>query len=154
MKTNLLLSALLFTTAASAEKVRLTDCPEAVQQTIRQNQRDGRVDEVKTTLVDQKTIYVAEVELAGDRDLEIHVANDGALLKTREEITLQGLPEPVKKAADKLANEKGGKLEDPKKVIESGATTYKLEIDRHDGPDWKVTFASDGKILSEKVKSD
>ena len=137
---------------AAAAEVRLADCPPAVQTTIQQHSRDGRIDEIESYSIQGKMLYVAEVELAGDRDLKIHVAADGALMKTREDSTLAEVPEAVRKAVEGKLN--GGVADDVDKETAGSSITYHVEIDRKGAPDTNLTIDSTGKVLSETEERD
>jgi hypothetical protein len=50
------------------DELALEQCPANVQETIRANARDGKVDEVKSITIDDRTLYVAEIDLPGRRD--------------------------------------------------------------------------------------
>lgn len=137
---------------AGAKDVKLADCPPAVRATIEGNKRDGRIDEVDRYLIEGKTLYVAEVDLPGDRDLKIHVGADGGLLKTREDIALAEIPAAVNRVVtDKLAD---GKVDDVDKEIAGKTVTYHVEIDRKADADLKLVLAEDGKVLSETEEID
>lgn len=153
MKTTILSIALISIAGhLSAAEVRLADCPSAVQATIQQNSRDGRLDEIESYSIQGKMLYVAEVELAGGRDLKIHVAADGALVKTREDSTLAEAPESVRKAVEAKLN--GGIADDVDKETVGQTVTYHVEIDRKGAPDLELTIDSAGKILSETEEHD
>lgn len=160
MKTNssflffivLITAATLRASMANAEEISLTACPPAVQETIRQNQRAGVLDEVKVISIEGRSLYLAEVKLAGDRDLKIQVSSDGSLLKTREEIPLAELPAAVKEAAAKLVPA-GGSIDDVEREVAAGKTTYRLEIDRPQTRDLKLHLAEDGAVLNQRDDS-
>ena len=153
MKTMILPFALVSLAGfANAAEVRLADCPPAVQATIQQNSRDGRLDEIESYSIQGKALYVAEVELAGDRDLKIHVAADGTLVKTREDATLAEVPAAVRTAVEGKLN--GGVADDVDKETAGSTVTYHVEIDRKGAPDTNLTIDSAGKILSESEEHD
>lgn len=65
------------------EKVKLEDCPAAVQQTIKDNAAGGTILEVeKETKKDGTVVYEAEVKKSDGTKVEIEVAADGTLIKT------------------------------------------------------------------------
>jgi phosphopantothenoylcysteine synthetase/decarboxylase len=71
---------------AKEEKVKLVDCPEAVQKTIKGNANGGRIVEIeKETKKDGTVVYEAEVKKADGKEIELVVAADGTLLKVEEE---------------------------------------------------------------------
>lgn len=64
------------------ESVKLTDCPAAVQQTIKDNAAGGEILEVeKETAKDGAVVYEAEVKKADGKKVDIKVAADGKLIK-------------------------------------------------------------------------
>ena len=63
------------------EKVKLADCPEAVQKTIKDNANGGTIVEIeKETNKDGTVTYEAEVKKADGTEIEIEVAADGKLI--------------------------------------------------------------------------
>ena len=68
------------------EKVKLSDCPEAVQKTIKDNANGGKIVEIeKETSKDGTVTYEAEVKKADGTEIEIEVAADGKLIKIETE---------------------------------------------------------------------
>lgn len=67
------------------EKVKLSDCPAAVQKTIKDNANGGEILEVeKETNKDGAVVYEAEVKKAGGKKVET-VTEDGKLLGVEDE---------------------------------------------------------------------
>ena len=68
------------------EKVKLADCPEAVQKTIKDNANSGTIVEIeKETNKDGTVTYEAEVKKTDGTVIEIEVAADGKLLEIEVE---------------------------------------------------------------------
>ena len=68
------------------EKVKLEDCPEAVQKTIKDQAGDGKIVEVeKETAKDGTVTYEAEVKKADGKVIDIEVAADGKLIAVENE---------------------------------------------------------------------
>ena len=68
------------------EKVKLADCPEAVQKTINDNANGGKIVEIeKETSKDGTVTYEAEVKKTDGTEIEIVVAADGKLIKIETE---------------------------------------------------------------------
>lgn len=156
MKTILLNSLIALSLSSFAfadEDVSLDQCPPAVRETIQKHLRNGKIDEIERKHVGDRSIYIAEVELPGrrdDNDLEIHVAEDGKLLKLIEDIDLKDVPAPVR---DTLRGF-GGKIDDIDRVESGGQVTYHAEIDRENDHDLDVVVASDGKVIRETRDDD
>jgi hypothetical protein len=72
-------------TYAKEEKVKLSDCPEAVQKTIKDKANGGTIVEVeKETKKDGTVVYEAEIKKDG-KEIEVEVAADGTLIKVEQE---------------------------------------------------------------------
>jgi hypothetical protein len=68
------------------EKVKLEDCPQAVQKTIKDNADGGKILEIeKETNKDGTVTYEAEVKKADGTVIEIEVAADGKLIDVEVE---------------------------------------------------------------------
>jgi hypothetical protein len=72
--------------SAKEEKVKLSDCPAAVQKTIKENANGGKILEVeKETKKDGTVVYEAEVKKSDGKKIEIEVAEDGKLIGVEDE---------------------------------------------------------------------
>lgn len=68
------------------EKVKLEDCPAAVQKTIKAKAGDGKVVEVeKETKKDGTVVYEAEIKTADGKEVEITVGADGKVIDVEDE---------------------------------------------------------------------
>jgi len=144
-----LLCAALISPALAADDISLAKCPAAVQSTIRDHAKNGKIDDVKAVTVDGRTLYIGDVDFTNDDDLKVFVAEDGTLVKTRQDVRLSSIPDAVQAAVKKMVPQ-GGQAEDVDKEISGGKTTYLVEIDRPKSPDLKVVFAEDGSVLSQQ----
>jgi hypothetical protein len=71
---------------AKEEKVKLADCPEAVQKTINDQAQGGKIVEIeKETKKDGTVVYEAEIKTTDGKEVEVTVAADGTLLGTETE---------------------------------------------------------------------
>src|SRR5688500_14632103 len=59
--------------------LKLSDCPKAVQRTLKREANGSELEEISKEEEDGKTVYEAEAEIDG-KDYEIEVAADGTLL--------------------------------------------------------------------------
>ena len=155
MKTISALIALACTTALSSaqmerREVHLDECPQPVQATVNANASGGHIEEVDVIHIEGKTIYIAEIEQSRHRDLKVYVSGNGALLKTREELFLREVPEPVRTAAQGI----GGTVDDIEKETRGETVTYHVEIDRPGEADLDVVLAANGAILSQTEEAD
>jgi hypothetical protein len=72
--------------ADKEEKIKLADCPAAVQKTIKDNANGGTIVEVeKETKKNGTVVYAAEVKKSNGKVVEIEVAADGKLIKIEDE---------------------------------------------------------------------
>ena len=128
-----------------SREIALTACPPAVQKTVAEHARGGHVEEVGYIEIGGQALYVAEVDLERDRDLEIHVDASGKLIETREDVGMSDLPEAVRSTIRNM----GGRADDLERHVKAGTTTYHAEIDRTGRPDLDVAIAADGKVISQ-----
>jgi hypothetical protein len=63
------------------EEIKLTDCPAAVQQTIKDNAGGGKILEVEKSAKEGAVVYEAEVKEADGKKVDIKVAADGKLIE-------------------------------------------------------------------------
>lgn len=140
-----------FSPAAFADnEIRLDECPAEVRKTITENSRDGKIDEIDVITIQGKTLYVAEVDLPRDRDLKIHVAGDGSLLKIREDISLDTAPAAVRDTLEGY----GGRIDDLEMETAGNTTTFHADIEFSGQPDLEVTVATDGRVIREVEDND
>jgi hypothetical protein len=64
---------------ASAEAVKLVECPKSVQKTIERELEDGRLAEIEALARDDGTLYEADIVVDG-REYELHVRANGVLV--------------------------------------------------------------------------
>jgi uncharacterized membrane protein YkoI len=140
----------IYADAPASREIRLEDCPAAVRETITRNSSGGRVDEVGHIRIGNHALYVAEVDLADGRDLDIHVDESGRLIETREDVTLAELTGPVRSAIQII----GGKPDDIERHVNDGVTSYHLEVERTGQPDLDVVIASDGRVIGQTEETD
>ena len=70
-------------------KVKIEDCPKAVQETIKKEVGNGKIEDITKDAEDGKTSYEADVEIGG-KDYEIKVAEDGTLISKKLEKADEG----------------------------------------------------------------
>lgn len=143
------LAVLLATASLTAEEVSLDSCPDPVKATIRIHLRDGRLDDIKRLEVEDRVLYLVEIDLKGFRDLTLHINGTGVLQKSVEEIRMPDLPQAVRDAVTKTLAGKGH-VEEVEKVFVDGHTEYRVEIERPKDRDVVYVFAEDGTLLSQK----
>lgn|SRR5690606_7165754 len=153
LKTLLATGILTLGTGAAAfadNEIRLDECPAEVRKTITDHSRGGKIDEIDVITIEGKTLYVAEVDLPRDRDLKIHVAGDGTLLKTREDISLETAPAAVRDTLEGY----GGRIDDLEMETAGNTHTFHAEIEFSGQPDLKLTVAENGRVIREVEDND
>ncbi len=135
------------------DDISLNQCPPAIQDAIQKNLRGGKLDDIEKKHYGDRSIYVADIDLPGrddDNDLELHIAEDGSLLKVIEDIDLKDTPPAVRDALRSF----GGKVDDIDRVEADGQVTYHAEIDREKDHDLDAVVAADGKVIRETRDDD
>jgi hypothetical protein len=130
-------------------ELALSECPQAVQATILQAARNGLLDEIELAHSADGVLYVAEVDLPGKRDLDVYVAADGRLVRTREEVAWSELPARVQATLSQQAGDVAD-IEDITRHTRGKTVTYTAEIDfpGKGAPELDVEVAADGRLLS------
>ncbi|RYD31316.1 MAG: hypothetical protein EOP86_18175 [Verrucomicrobiaceae bacterium] len=142
--------------ATPTKSARLLDSlPEPVRASVVKAANGGHADEVKIiqSSGDSGKIYVVEIELGDDRDLDLRVAANGEILKCTEEVALNSAPEAVRTALEKLAGTTA-RIEDVKKVTKGQEVTWQAELDRKDAPDTKIRLDAQGAVLEKTEEPD
>lgn len=137
--------------AAPSKAAQLLDSlPAAVRETVIKAANGGRTEEVKIVNApnDAGKIYLVEIELADDRDLDLKLSASGEILKSTEEVALSAAPEGVQAALKNLAGTTA-RIEDVKKVTKGQEVTWRAELDRKHTPDTKVRLDAQGKVLEQ-----
>lgn len=143
-------AALLLATAmANAEEVTLDACPDPVKAIIVAHLRDGRLDDIKRLEVEDRVLYLAEIDLKGFREITLHINGTGVLQKSVEEIRQPDLPVPVRDALAKILAGKG-RAKDFEKVVTTERIEYRVEVERPKVKDVVYLFAVDGTLLGQK----
>lgn len=132
---------------AGRYEVALSACPPAVQASILDHARGGEIDEIDFTQIEDRTLYVAEVDLPGKRELELYVAGDGRILRIEEEIAWSDLPAPVQETLWQQAKHTG-RIDDWARTTVGKTVTYAAEIEREGQPDIELELAADGTLLA------
>jgi hypothetical protein len=106
--------------------------------------------EIKWRMRNGRPAYEVDTDLLG-RSIELFIAEDGKLLRRRDELDEKDLPKAV---LDTLRREVGEKnLEDIDNVLrytENRVVWYEIEIDRRKGEDMTFWITADGKLLNKR----
>jgi uncharacterized membrane protein YkoI len=136
---------------SQAQELTLAQCPPVVQSAIQNNGQGGTLEEIKLVKRDGNTLYVAELGLGEKRDLKIHIAPDGTIVKSRQEIDFKNAPAPVRRTVLGLMPA-GSVVSDCDMETAEGATTYTVEFTISPTRERKLTITADGQVLSEHEK--
>lgn len=136
-----------------AREIPLSQCPDPVREMIREHTGFGRVDEIKTIRTENRILYVAEIELPGQRERKLHVSGDGTLLKMVEDVRQGDLPRPVKAAIAPFLTP-GVRFDSADRVTQSGRAEYHVEIDLADETDLHLVLDESGGILRRHENAD
>jgi hypothetical protein len=131
------------------DDVSLASCPEAVQATILGNLHGGKVDEIKRIEVDDRVLYIVEIDRKAAKDIKLHISGTGALLKTVEEVRLRDLPEAVRTAVAGVTAG-GGRASDIDRVVVEERVEYHVQVRRPKGPKLRFVFDEAGVLLGQK----
>lgn len=140
---------LLAPVASRAENVSLDSCPDPVKATILPHLREGRLEDIKRLEVEDRVLYLVEIDLKGFREITLHVNGTGILQKSVEEIRHPDLPVPVRDALARILGGKG-RAKDFEKVVTVDRIEYRVEVERPKGRDVVYIFAEDGTLLEQK----
>lgn len=130
-----------------ASDTRLEDCPAAVQEAIRANTTDGRLDEID--FLASRGAYEVEIDLGPQRDRRLLVAASGEILEIVEDIPLQDAPEEVRSAIA-AETKAGAMLDDLERKTAGTSVTFLAEIDVAGGRDLYLEISDKGSILSRR----
>lgn len=140
---------LLAPVASRAENVSLDSCPDPVKATILPHLREGRLEDIKRLEVEDRVLYLVEIDLKGFREITLHVNGTGILQKSVEEIRQPDLPVPVRDALARILGGKG-RAKDFEKVVTVDRIEYRVEVERPKVKDVVYIFAVDGTLLGQK----
>ena len=144
--TTILLGAFGTTMAFGKEqKVKLEDCPAAVQQAIKDNTKDVTLLGVAKDVENGKTEYEAETTANG-HGKDITFDETGKLLAVEEEVALDSVPAAAKAAIEKQAT--GGKIRKVEKITAGEKVVYEATLTKN-GKKSEVIFAADGSPAKE-----
>lgn len=135
--------------AEASQKVALSTCPEPVRTTIYDNLHGGKVDEIKRIAVDDRVLYLVEIDRKGAKDIKLHISGGGTLLKTVEEVRMRDVPPGVRESIDTITAA-GGRASDIDRVVIEDRVEYHVEIKRPKSRKLRFIFDESGYLLGQK----
>jgi len=138
---------------AKDEKVKLGDCPPAVQKALEEKAAGGEIKKVEKASEENGTVYEAEIKTKDGKEIEVTVTPEGKPVNTELKVKLAECPAAVQKAiAEKSA---GGTVKEVEKVVAaSGKVTYTAEIKPAKGDTMELKVTEEGKVLKFEVDKD
>jgi uncharacterized membrane protein YkoI len=139
-------------------KLRLSDLPATVQNTIRTQAGDSPVDDINQTSHNGRTVYEVEFQRSG-RNQEVHIAGDGTLLPLEprqliagdRKMTFVDLPSTVQRA---VQNEVGtGKINLVERKVRRGRTLYQVTYSRN-GQQRDLFVTESGTVIRSGLSPD
>jgi uncharacterized membrane protein YkoI len=138
---NVALCALGLSAVLAAEtKVKMTDLPTPVQQTVKEQTKDATLVGITKEKEKGKTVYEVETKANG-KGRDIHIDETGAVIELEQEVEIDSIPPAAKAAIEKKAA--GRKIIKVETLTKEGKTTYEAAVKRM----WKnaeIRVAADG----------
>jgi uncharacterized membrane protein YkoI len=127
---------------AAESKVKLTDLPAAVQNTVKAQTKGAEIVEISREAEKGKTTYEVESTVNGkSRDLTID--SGGNLISIEEETTLDSIPAPAREAILKKVGPTG-KIRKVEIVTEGSAVSYEVSYVSKSGKKAEAGVNADG----------
>ncbi len=142
---------LTLTVSASAEEktITLKDAPAAVQKTIADQLKGGRLKTLSVEAEDGKTEYEAELTGGGGgKDRTIVMDPGGKVLESEVVVELSSLPEAVRTRLRKEAGR--GTIATVEKVTTAGVVSYEAMVKEAGEKDREVAVGASGQPLPAK----
>src|SRR5713226_3278127 len=138
---NVALCALGLSAAFAAEtKVKMTDLPMPVQQTVKEQTKDAILVGITKEKENGKTVYEVETKVNGKgRDILVDTA--GAVIEVEQEVEIDTIPSAAKAAIEKKAA--GAKITKVETLTKRGNTTDEAAITKGKKTS-EITVAADG----------
>lgn len=93
------------------------------------------------------SLYSVEFETGWNIDHTIWYGDDGKMVKHKEDISTNELPQGVK---DKIKGDfKGYTIDDIERIADHGTIVYRIELNSLIHQDWDVVVDSEGTILAK-----
>jgi len=141
------------TSKADEEEVKLSECPKAVQKTLKREATGGKIVEIEREREDDEIFYEADIIIDG-QEYEVEVFQDGKLLsKVLEEVDIElaDCPKAVQRTLKREST--GGEIEEIEKALHYGTRVYLAEIVIGEF-EYEVEVLEDGTLLSKIVEEE
>ncbi len=142
LKPALVLTVACIALWASETRVRMSDLPEAVQQTVKEQTRNATIKGFSKEVEKGKTYFEAETTLHG-RSRDILIDSRGVLVEVEEQVALDTLPDAARKTLETRAG--SGRIVKVEAVTRGPAVSYEAVILRN-GKKSEVAVDANGAI--------
>jgi uncharacterized membrane protein YkoI len=139
--------ALAFPVMAAEKPLALKDAPAAVQKTVADQLKGGKLKSLSVETEGGKTEYEAEVTVDG-RDKTVAMDASGKVLETEMVVDLKALPEAVRAGLTREAGK--GSIAKVEEVTKAGVTSYEAKITEAGKKDREVVVTADGKLVAPR----
>ncbi len=135
------------------KEIKFSECPEAVQKTMRAEGKGAKIDTVtKETFDDGGSVYWADVVLDG-KPYEMAVNTEGTLTEMslevgEDQVEFSKCPAPVQATFHKESND--AKIETLDKDMKYGVTIYEGVVNIK-GKEYELTVAEDGTLVEKTL---
>lgn len=142
------LSLALAGTGNAGEKVlALKDAPPAVQKTVNEHLKGGKLRSLSIEVDKGRTQYEAELTVDG-HNTDMLIGVDGKVLEAEVLMTLNEVSEPVR--AGLLAAAGKGTISQVEALTRDGVTSYEAVVKEAGKKDREVVVGADGKLVRKK----
>ena len=141
---NVALCALGLSAAFAAEtKVKMTDLPMPVQQTVKEQTKDATLVGITKEKENGKTVYEVETKVNG-KGRDILIDTTGAVIEVEQEVEIDSIPAAAKAAIEKKAA--GARVTKVETLTKGGKITYEAAITKGKKTS-EITIAADGSAV-------
>ena len=141
------------------DKIKLTDCPAAVQETLKREAFGGKLDDIEKENEKGRVSYEADVKIDG-HNYEIVVDEKGTLVhklldedddEQETEMKLADCPPAVQKTLKREAGE--AKIDKVDKQQQQGRTVYETDV-KLGGKNYEIVVTEEGLLLAKQLDED
>jgi hypothetical protein len=144
------------------QKIELKDAPQAVQDALKKEMKDGKLESIDKQTEDGKTIYEADAMIDG-KSREIRIDAEGKVIsnkldedqdaekeKDEQKVSLDQVPAAVKATFAKESD--GAEVKEVEKETEDGKAAYETTVSIK-GKEYEIKVAEDGTLLKKKLEA-
>ena len=124
-----------------------------VQGKIQENLGGGHVDDLKVIRIDDRLLYIVEIDLPGPRKRKLHIAGDGTLLKMVDKMRLQDLPPPIRATMEPVLASRG-RLDGADRLTADGKVEYHIDFDMPGRVELQLILSETGEVISRREETD